>query len=118
MNTIICDNLNGRTHHGKSVKVKVGGIFTSALLFCVTPICRHLKSHLYLADCNCSKRARFPILSRTQGSSLFTVRWREQQGRGRAGLPRWDGGTLTDGQQRRQGIDKLSLRLKSDELHC
>lgn len=29
MNKIICDDLNGMKRHGKSVKVKVGGIFTS-----------------------------------------------------------------------------------------
>lgn len=77
---------------------------TKVLHFCVTSIFRHFKSHLYLADSN-YKRARFLIASR----SLFMACWREQP------IVR---GTLTDGQRRRQGIDKLSFWLKSDELHC
>lgn len=60
---------------------------TKALLLCDA---RHLKSHLYLADSNCSKRAGFAIPSRTNGSSLFTERRREQPtlpGRRRARAP-------------------------------
>lgn len=80
---------------------------TKLLHFCVTSIFRHFKSHLYLADSN-SNGARFLMASRSKGPvSVYGG------GPGRTSDPR-----LTDGQRRRQEIDKLSFCLKCDELHC
>lgn len=88
----------------------VGGIFTSASHTKALLIFRHLKRHLYLEDSNYKKK-KIQIFNLVENKQLVPNDRALGTTAGTAGRCLMDSGAGG-------GIDKLSFRVKPDELHC